>query len=650
MADSYRILIIDDEPRMCESLGQLLADRGYQVSSANTAEEGIQLLAQNAYDLLLLDIVLPDKNGLEVLEYVNRRYSELLVIVFSGFASIESAVRALKNGAFDYIRKPVEYEELIKRVNNALEQKRLIREKEAIHWALEQSQRRYKYLVENSPDIIYTLDDQGRFSFVNDAFERLLGLKRDKVIGQHYSSVICAQDLEKSEHVFNERRTGSRASSGVELHLSKPQEANAGNGSGTKAEVPVEIKSQGIYDREPQDQEKNFLGTYGVARDIRDRKLLEEHLQQEEKMEAVGRLAGGIAHDFNNFLAAVVGNVALAKLHAEPDDEIYVRLEEMERAALRARGLTQQLITFAQGGLPVKLPGTLPDLIKDASTFVLRGSNVRCTYRFPRDLWWAEFDQGQIIQVIQNLLINADQAMPDGGVVSIEAENVTVTDSYRLPLKAGRYIRIVVEDNGCGIPRENLNKIFDPFFTTKSNGSGFGLATAYSILKNHDGYLYVESELGRGTRFFLFLPATDKKSSKNAKTTGVRLHSGSGNILVMDDDLSLRDVYARLLAHLGYTPTVVSSGEEALARYVQAKHTGTPFAAVIMDLTVPGAMGGKEAVQRLLEIDPHAVAIISSGYSNDPVIANYRDYGFKDVIGKPFTAERLSEVLWKALK
>jgi len=650
MPESYRILIVDDEPRMCESLGKLLGDRGYQVSSANTAKEGIQLLAQSAFDLLLLDIVLPDMNGLEVLDYVHRKYNELLVIMFSGFASIESAVSALKNGAFDYIRKPVEYEELIKRVNNALEQKRLVREKEAIHWALEQSQRRYKYLVENSPDIIYTLDDQGRFSFVNDAFERLLGVKREQVIGKHYSQVICAQDLEKSEHVFNERRTGSRASFGVELHLSKPQEKGKGNGSGAKPEVPVEIKSQGIYDREPQDREKNFLGTYGVARDIRDRKLLEEHLQQEEKMEAVGRLAGGIAHDFNNFLAAVVGNVALAKIHAREADEIYSRLEEMERAALRARGLTQQLITFAQGGVPVKLPGTLPDLIRDASTFVLRGSNVRCTYRFRRDLWWAEFDQGQIIQVIQNLLINADQAMPDGGVVAIEAENVTVTASYRLPLEAGRYIRIVIEDNGCGVPEENLSKIFDPFFTTKSNGTGFGLATAYSILKNHGGYLYVESELNRGTRFFMFLPATDKKHTKKNNNTGVKLHTGKGKILVMDDDNSLREVYTRLLSHLGYAPTVVSTGEEVLFRYSQAKQTGTPFAAVIMDLTVPGAMGGREAVQRLLDIDPKAIAIISSGYSNDPVIANYRDYGFRDVIGKPFTAEKLSEVLWRALK
>jgi PAS domain S-box-containing protein len=648
MPEKYRILIVDDEPRMCESLSKLLADRGFLVDSANTAKDGMQCLAGAAFDLLLLDVMLPDMNGLQLLEYVHDKYPELLVIMFSGFGSIESAVNALKNGAFDYIRKPVEYEELTKRVENALEQKRLVREKEAIHWALEQSQRRYRYLVENSPDIIYTLDEQGCFSFVNDAFEKLLGVERDQVIGKHYSQVVSERDLQRSEYVFNERRTGSRASTGVELHLRRPLAGGKTNGS--KPEVPVEIKSQGIYDREPQEQDKHFLGTYGVARDIRDRKALEEHLQQEEKMEAVGRLAGGIAHDFNNFLAAVVGNVALAKIHAEAGEEIFSRLDEMERAALRARSLTQQLITFAQGGVPIRLPGTLPDLVRDASTFVLRGSNVRCKYQFPNDLWWAEFDQGQMIQVIQNLIINADQAMPEGGVISVEAENVTVTASYRLPLRAGRYVRIVIEDSGCGIPQENLNKIFDPFFTTKNNGTGFGLATAYSILKNHDGYLYVESELAKGTRFFLFLPAADRKQKKQSEPAETKLYSGKGKVLVMDDDEKLREVYARLLNHLGYTPTVVSTGEEALSRYTQAKQTGMPFVAVIMDLTIPGAMGGKEAVQRLLKIDPKAVAIISSGYSNDPVMANFKDYGFKDVIGKPFTAEKLSKVLWKALK
>ena len=411
----------------------------------------------------------------------------------------------------------------------------------------------------------------------------------------------------------------------------------------------MEISSQGIYDRESRDEEKRFLGTYGVARDIRERKLLEEHLQQEEKMEAVGRLAGGIAHDFNNFLAAIVGNVALAKMHAQEADEVFRRLSEMERAALRARDLTQQLITFARGGAPVKITGTLPELIREAATFVLRGSNVRCTCESPGDLWLAEFDPGQIIQVVHNLVINADQAMPEGGTIEIRGDNVTVTEAYHLPLKPGRYVRIRVSDRGCGISEENLPKIFDPFFTTKANGMGFGLSTAYSILKNHGGYLEVESAEGAGTCFSFFLPAVERPAQA-APEPKRRTYSGRGRILVMDDDRRIRDIYESLLSHLGYTAVVVNGGEEALEEYRRERETGKGFDAVIMDLTVPGAMGGKEAVKRLLAIDPEAVAIISSGYSSDPVMADYKSYGFRGVIAKPFTVERLSEVLWKALK
>ena len=336
-------------------------------------------------------------------------------------------------------------------------------------------------------------------------------------------------------------------------------------------------------------------------------------------------------------------------MHAGEEGEVFKRLSDMERAALRARDLTQQLITFARGGVPVKKAGTLPELIRDAATFVLRGSNVRCHFEFSRELWLAEFDFGQIIQVIQNLVINADQAMPDGGTIEVEGENVTVTDAYHLPLEPGRYVRIAVRDQGCGIPRENLSKIFDPFFTTKANGMGFGLSTAYSILKNHGGYLDVESAEGRGTCFYFFLPALDRPVPI-APEPRKKLYNGRGRVLVMDDDQRIREVYENLLAHLGYTAVVVPDGESALAEYSRARAAAQPFDAVIMDLTVPGAMGGKETVRRLLELDPEAVAIISSGYSNDPVMAEYKRYGFRDVIAKPFTSERLSEVLWKALK
>jgi two-component system cell cycle sensor histidine kinase/response regulator CckA len=650
MPESHRILIIDDEPRMCESLQVLLSGRGFEVQTADNGRHGLRALARQGFDLVLLDLMLPDMSGLAVLEQIRKQHPEVLVIIFSGHASIDSAVAALKIGAFDYIRKPLEYEELLKRVENALEQRRLTKEKETIQWELDQARKRYQFLVESSPDIIYTLDAQGRFSFVNDAFERLLGMPRDQVLGRHYSEIVDPQDVGRSQYVFNERRTGPRAGAGTELRLAGQPISGPGAGPGAaQPHLPVEVKAQGIYDKEPQEKDKRFLGTYGVARDIRERKALEEHLQQEEKMEAVARLAGGIAHDFNNFLAAIVGNVALAKMQVPASEEVFARLDEMERAALRARDLTRQLITFARGGVALKRPGSLAELVRDAATFVLRGSNVSCLFEFPKDLWGAEFDPGQITQVVQNLAINADQAMPEGGTLSVRGENVTVTASYRLPLKPGRYVRITVEDEGCGIAQENLGKIFDPFFTTKQNGTGFGLSTAYSIMKNHGGYLSVESKVGVGSRFYLFLPAL-QGTVEAVKKERPPIREGRGKILVMDDDRSLLDVYGRLLSHLGYDPTVVVDGTEALQRYREARQGGEPYAAVIMDLTIPGAMGGRETIKRLLDLDPGAVAIIASGHTNDPVLTNFRQYGFREVISKPFTAEKLSEVLWRALK
>jgi two-component system cell cycle sensor histidine kinase/response regulator CckA len=649
----FRLLVVDDEPRMCQSLRQLLAGRGYAVETAASGREALRRLAGQALDLVLLDLVLPDVSGQAVLDHIREHHPGLLVIMISGMASIDAAVAALRAGAYDFIRKPLESEELLRRVENALRQKRLAREKAAIDWELEQAQKRYRYLVESSPDIIYTLDDEGRFTFVNDAFQRILGWSREQVLGRHYSEIVFEPDVERSRWTFNERRTGARATSGLELRLrhsagAEPPERRE-QPEPPDEPLPVELRAHGMYDRDLQDKDRHFLGTYGVARDIRERKLLEAHLQHEEKMEAIGRLAGGIAHDFNNFLAAIVGNITLAKMQVQHGEEVFSRLEQMERASLRARDLSRQLITFAQGGAPVKRAGSLSELIQEAATFVLRGSRTRPQFLFPADLWAAEFDPGQITQVVQNLVINADQAMPEGGVVLLIGENVTTTESYRLPLRPGRYVRVTVEDQGCGIPCENLSKIFDPFFSTKRNGAGFGLSTAYSIIKSHGGYLTVESVVGVGTRFFFFLPALAVRPQAAAPQPEEKLFQGQGRILVMDDDTLLQEVYQRMLRQLGYSPVIVPGGEEALEAYRAALDCGEPFAAVIVDLTIPGGLGGKETIRRLLAMDPGALAVISSGYSKDPVMARYAEYGFKDVVEKPFTASRLSEVLHRVL-
>jgi len=298
----------------------------------------------------------------------------------------------------------------------------------------------------------------------------------------------------------------------------------------------------------------------------------------------------------------------------------------------------------------VKEVSSLEEIIRDSASFACSGSQVRCDFAWPQDLWPAEVDPGQISQVIQNLVINAIQAMPTGGAVTIQAENITLKDDQGLPLPRGRYVKIKVSDQGIGIPPDYLPKIFDPYFSTKQKGSGLGLATAYSIIKNHQGYMTVESTLGKGTDFFVYLAASAQRVKSTPKGLAGRLHRGKGRILVMDDDAGVRQVAGKILKHLGYEADFALDGAETIEKYQGARRAGKPFDLVIMDLTIPGGMGGKEAFQTLRLIEPQTRAIVSSGYADDPIMTNYRKYGFSGVIKKPYKVDSFSHVLHEVLK
>jgi len=377
---------------------------------------------------------------------------------------------------------------------------------------------------------------------------------------------------------------------------------------------------------------------------IAEKQRIEEELFRTRHLESLGILAGGIAHDFNNLLTAIMGNTSLAKMFTEPDTKIYARLEEVEKASLRARDLTQQLLTFSKGGAPIKKVTSIADIICDSSRFALRGSHARCKFNIMEDLWPVEVDEGQISQVISNLAINADQAMPEGGVVEIRAENVTLLKGQVVTLEPGRYIRLSITDSGIGIPKDHLNKIFTPYFTTKQRGSGLGLATSYSIINKHGGLIIVESEIGHGTTFSIYLPASGKdipeKEIKSMTTI-----TGSGKILVMDDEEFIRNTAGEMLATVGYTVGYADDGAQAIDLYLRARESGEPYDLIIMDLTIPGGMGGVEAIQKLLEIAPDAKAIVSSGYANGPIMADFKEYGFKGVIAKPYRTDELCKVV-----
>ncbi len=366
------------------------------------------------------------------------------------------------------------------------------------------------------------------------------------------------------------------------------------------------------------------------------------------KLESLGILAGGIAHDFNNILTAILGNVSLVKMWSNPSDKIYPRLDAVERASIRAINLTQQLLTFSKGGAPIKKTTSILELIRDSAEFALRGSNIKCEFDMEEDILPVEVDKGQISQVIHNLVINAEQAMPAGGKIIIKAKNIKVKKHESFQIPEGIYIMISIIDSGTGIPGEVLSKIFDPYFTTKQKGTGLGLAIAYSIIKNHGGIITVDSEYGKGSVFNIYLPASDI-SPINEEMSEDKLYKWKGRILVMDDEEIVRNTIGDMLVDIGYTVEFAMEGSEAIRKYKEAKLSGRPYDIVIMDLTVPGGMGGKDAVKEILKFDPSARVVVSSGYSNDPVMANYQIYGFSGVITKPYELKKLSKELYRVM-
>ena len=391
------------------------------------------------------------------------------------------------------------------------------------------------------------------------------------------------------------------------------------------------------------------IGMVVAFRDITDALKMREERAKASRLDSLGLLAGGIAHDFNNILMAVMGNVSMARVAVRPGPAMRA-LDEAQQACLRARQLTWQLLTFSRGGAPVKKHTAIPRILKESAGLALRGSNASCTFEIAPELWPVSADEGQLVQVFTNMLINAQQAMPQGGAIQIRAENIVepaAQGPHARGADAGRSVRITVIDPGIGIPEENLGRIFDPYFTTKQKGSGLGLATSYSIIKNHGGSVSVESKPAQGTKLCVTLPASTSSELTLEPPARIapRTRTGPGRILVMDDEASIRMVAANMLTFLGHDVAVVDNGRTAVEQYTRALRQGEPFDAVILDLIVPGGAGAREAMELLSEVDPAVNAIVVSGYAQDPAMTEYRDYGFKGVISKPFTLEELNTTL-----
>jgi len=486
-------------------------------------------------------------------------------------------------------------------------------------------------------DGVITTDAEGKIVLVSKVAEILTGWTEEEAIGRPLSEVFHIIDEKTREPC--EAPADIILKTGGMFGFASCKLLIARDGT----ERIITDSGAPIYDKD-----SNIIGVVLVFRDITERQRMEEELLKAQKLDSMNVLAGGIAHDFNNILTAILGNISLAKMYANPGDEIFQRLTEAEKASMQAKDLTRQLLTFSRGGAPVLKATCIAELLKNSASFVLRGSNVRCDFSIPDDLWPVEIDEGQISQVINNMIINADHAMPEGGVIEVCAGNITVGARDFPPLKGGKYVKISVQDQGIGIPEEHLQKIFDPYFTTKQKGNGLGLALSRSIIKNHGGHIAVESRAGVGTTFFIYLPVSPEKALTRDELEGKPV-MGVGNILMMDDEEIVRDLACGILSNIGYKVTAAADGAEAIELYKRARESDRPFDAVIVDLTVPGGMGGREATKQLTEIDPEVKVIVSSGYSNDPVMADFRKHGFSGVIAKPYKIKELSEILYRVV-
>jgi len=499
-----------------------------------------------------------------------------------------------------------------------------ITERKRAEEALRESELRYRTVFQNAPIGIGLATPDGRVLAGNDTMLQMTGFSEEEI-----KEIRLADTYVEPENraVLLERLRTDGFVRSFEVGLKRK------DGTHYLASLTVILLTLGGEDT-----------LLTLIQDITEKRKMEEELLKAQKLESIGLLAGGIAHDFNNLLTGILGNISLAKKNVPSEETVSEALAEAETAARRARGLVQRLLTFSKGGAPIRRTVRIAPMLREVAELAVAGSRVRCKLRIPDGLWAADADIEQIGQVVQNLLINARQATAEGGIIELHAENVVLGAGEVFSLYEGRYVSIAVRDRGTGIPPEHLPRIFDPYFTTREEGIGLGLAASYSIVNQHDGYIGVESEVGVGTTFTVYLPAAETEGPAPEEPHG-ELPLGQGKVLLMDDEGPILRGASRLLRECGYEVECALDGAEAIELYRRAKDAGRPFHAVILDLTVPEGMGGEECMKGLLEIDPHVKAIACSGHFDRSVVADFKARGFRGLVRKPYDVEELHEIL-----
>jgi len=533
-------------------------------------------------------------------------------------------------------RNEIEFYELDKIAESS---NKMLEDKVKLQEDIVANEKNYRMITESTSDLIGKIDLTGKYIYVSPSHS-IFGYKKEDLLGKIGMDFIHPDDSKDLPKLLQDSIENPRNE--IEM-LEYRFKDKYNNWHDLHCKFNFILNNEGIPE-----------SLMVISRDITEMKKAEGELQKMQKLQSVGTLAGGIAHDFNNILTGVFGNISLAKLNTSKDHKNYRYLSQAEKSMYRATQLTKQLLTFAKGGSLIKENVKISELINEVVKFDLSGSNVKPIFKEADDLWNSEIDKGQISQVFSNLTINANQATPNGGYLYITMGNIRfLRDNEILGLEKGPYIKIIFQDEGIGIDEKYCKSIFDPYFTTKQAGHGLGLATSYSIIKKHKGDINVESELGTGTKFIVYLPAIELNYSKEINNPSVNTDIGKvakASVLIMDDEEMICKLATEMIQELGHSVKSTMDGEETISVYKESIKKNEPFDIVIMDLTIPGGMGGKETIAHILKINPNAKVIVSSGYSSGAEIANYLKYGFKEILEKPYTMENLKATLDSVLK
>jgi PAS domain S-box-containing protein len=589
-----------------------------------SAEEAEAALAAESFPFLILDWMLPGKSGVDLCRELRAQPNgdEMFILLVTAKADTEDLEQALEAGANDYLTKPLDVDLLDVRISVAERQIRELMERNHARAALLESARTMTNILEKTTDGFFAVDSEWKLTYINAEAEVMVSRKRAELLGgllwERFPALVGSVFQANYEKVMAER-------------------------AATEFEA---VDSTGKIWYEVHAYPSNG-GVSVFFRDISERKKSETERLTTSKLESLGTLAGGIAHDLNNILTVISGNIGLAQIEAPVDSgSLLGFLSKAGQAAQHAAHLSSQLLTFSKGGAPLKKVVSIGELLEHSAEFALYGSNLRADFDISVDLWKAEVDAGQIEQVVNALMLNAREAMPQGGSVRVRARNIVFEEDTNAPLPSGRYIKVTISDRGPGISDELRTKIFDPYFTTKPTGTGLGLAISYSVVKKHGGLLLLENSSGEGSTFAFYLRASENGViAAEARASGRPFHYNHQRILVMDDEEAIRELTSQLLGTLGYEVTAVPDGLEAVRLYERALRKGEHFQAVILDATVRGGMGGVATIERLRSMDPKVNAIICSGYSDEAALSEFLAYGFRGALPKPFTRSELADAL-----